>query len=81
LGAKYFINSSYLGQIFRKKFGMSFKDYLNNYRVTVASEMLINSDRKVSDIAADVGYRDVDYFVSKFYEVHGCTPTKYRRNY
>ncbi|SEV85843.1 two-component system, response regulator YesN [Ruminococcaceae bacterium KH2T8] len=80
LGSKYFINSSYLGQIFRKKFGMSFKDYLNNYRIGIASEMLLNSDRKVADIAADVGYKDVDYFVGKFFEVHGCTPTKYRRN-
>jgi two-component system response regulator YesN len=59
---------------------MSFKDYLNNYRIGIASEMLLNSDRKVADIAADVGYRDVDYFVGKFFEVHGCTPTKYRRN-
>ena len=80
LGAKYYINSSYLGQIFRKKFGMSFKDYLNNYRIGIASEMLLNSDRKVADIAAEVGYRDVDYFVGKFFDVHGCTPTKYRRN-
>ncbi|MBQ1668473.1 MAG: AraC family transcriptional regulator, partial [Prevotella sp.] len=28
LGDKYHINSSYLGQIFRKKYGMSFKNYL-----------------------------------------------------
>ncbi|MBO4408884.1 MAG: response regulator [Clostridiales bacterium] len=80
LGKKYFVNSSYLGQIFRKKYGMSFKDYLNNYRIRMASEILVKSDKRVSDIAIDVGYRDTDYFVSKFIEVNGMTPTKFRRN-
>lgn len=80
LGKKYFVNSSYLGQIFRKKYGMSFKDYLNNYRIKMASEILVKSDKRVSDIAIDVGYRDTDYFVSKFIEVNGMTPTKFRRN-
>ena len=80
LGKMYYINSSYLGQLFHKKYGISFKDYLNNCRITAAAEMLLKTDRKVADIAADVGYKDIDYFVSKFIEINGCTPTKYRRN-
>lgn len=80
LGKMYYINSSYLGQLFHKKYGMSFKDYLNNCRISAAAEMLLKSDRKVADIAAEVGYKDIDYFVSKFIEINGCTPTKYRRN-
>lgn len=80
LGKMYFINSSYLGQLFHKKYGISFKDYLNNCRITAAAEMLLKTDRKVADIAAEVGYKDIDYFVSKFIEINGCTPTKYRRN-
>ena len=80
LGKMYYINSSYLGQLFHKKYGLSFKDYLNNCRINAAAEMLLKSDRKVADIAAEVGYKDIDYFVSKFIEINGCTPTKYRRN-
>lgn len=80
LGKMYYINSSYLGQLFHKKYGISFKDYLNNCRINAAAEMLLKSDRKVADIAAEVGYKDIDYFVSKFIEINGCTPTKYRRN-
>ena len=34
LGKKYYINSAYLGQIFRKKYGQSFKSYLCSYRIT-----------------------------------------------
>ncbi len=80
LGRKYFVNSSYLGQIFRKKYGQSFKDYLSNYRINEAAQMLIKTDKKVSMIAEEVGYHDTDYFVSKFLEQKGCTPARYRKN-
>lgn len=79
LGQKYYINSSYLGQIFKKEFGKSFKDYLSDYRIMKASDMLLNTDLKIGQIAEKVGYLDIDYFVSKFIERKGCTPSKYRK--
>ncbi len=80
LGQKYFLNSSYLGQIFRKKYGQSFKDYLCSYRINEAAKQLLQTDKKISIIAEEVGYHDTDYFISKFIEQMGCTPAKYRRN-
>ena len=80
LAKKYYINSSYLGQIFRKKYGQSFKDYLANYRVTEATQMLLKTDKKISQIAEEVGYHDTDYFISRFIEQKGCTPARYRKN-
>lgn len=80
LGKKYYINSSYLGQVFRKKYGQSFKDYLCCYRINEAAQMLLRTDSKISVIAECVGYKDTDYFISKFIELKGCTPTKYRKN-
>lgn len=80
LGKKYYINSSYLGQVFRKKYGQSFKDYLCSYRINEAAQMLLRTDRKISVIAESVGYKDTDYFISKFIELKGCTPTKFRKN-
>lgn len=81
LSQKYFVNSSYLGQIFRKKYGQSFKDYLSNYRICEAAQQLLKTDKKISQIAEDVGYHDTDYFISKFIEQKGCTPSKYRKNF
>ena len=80
LSKKYFINSSYLGQLFRKKYGQSFKDYLSNYRINEAAQRLLKSDDKISQIAEQVGYHDTDYFISRFIEQKGCTPARYRRN-
>jgi two-component system response regulator YesN len=79
LGKKYFVNSSYLGQIFRKNFGTSFKDYLNDYRINEAALLLLRTDEKISTIACRVGYHDLDYFVSRFIALKGCTPAKYRK--
>ncbi len=81
LGDKYYINSSYLGQIFKKTHNnMSFKDYLTQIRINHAATQLLNTDKKVLKIAEDVGYKDCDYFIRKFIELKGCTPSKYRRN-
>ena len=79
LGDKYHINSSYLGQVFRKKYGMSFKNYLTNYRIKEAARQIINTDKKINRIAEEVGYKDSDYFIRKFIEIEGCTPSKYRK--
>lgn len=79
LGDKYHINSSYLGQVFSKKYGMSFKNYLTNYRIKEAARQIINTDKKINRIAEDVGYKDSDYFIRKFIEIMGCTPSKYRK--
>lgn len=79
LSKKYFINSSYLGQIFRKKYGISFKDYLCEYRIDKAAYELLHTDKKIVAISEEVGYKDIDYFISKFTEKKGCPPAKYRR--
>ena len=79
LGDKYHINSSYLGQVFRKNYGMSFKNYLTNYRIKEAAKQILHTDKKINRIAEDVGYKDSDYFIRKFIEIMGCTPSKYRK--
>lgn len=80
LGKKYYINSSYLGQIFRKAYGQSFRDYLTMQRINEAAHLLLQTDRKIGDIAESVGYRDIDYFISRFIEIKGCTPSRYRKS-
>ena len=79
LSEKYYVNSAYLGQLFRKKYGQSFKDYLNNYRIEQASNQLIHTDKKIIQIAEEVGYHDLDYFVNRFIQVKGCTPARFRK--
>jgi YesN/AraC family two-component response regulator len=78
--AKYYVNSSYLGQLFRKQYGMSFREYLNSVRINQAASLLLKTDEKIGRIAEIVGYHDTDYFIDKFIAIKGCTPSKYRKN-
>ena len=79
LSKKYYVNSAYLGQIFRKKFGQSFKEYLNNYRMEQAVQRLLYTSDKIYQIAMDVGYKDCDYFINRFIAAKGCTDRKSTR--
>lgn len=79
LSEKYYVNSAYLGQLFRKKYGQSFKDYLIRYRMEQAAVKLIRTDKKIYEIAEEVGYHDLDYFVNRFIDIKGCTPAKFRK--
>ena len=79
LSQKYYVNSTYLGQLFRKKYGQSFKDFLNSYRIEQAALLLVRTDDKIYEVAQKVGYKDLNYFISRFISFKGCTPAKFRR--
>lgn len=79
MSGKFFVNSAYLGQLFKKKHGISFKEYLNNYRIEQAAELLLRTDMKIYEIAEKVGYHDLDYFINRFISAKGCTPSRFRK--
>ncbi len=79
LGEKYYINSAYLGQIFKKNYGCNFKDYLNNVRIRKAAEIMLRTNKKIYEIAEDVGYRNIEYFINKFEDIYGMTPSRFRK--
>ena len=81
LSEKYYINSAYLGQIFKKQYNVSFKDYLNAYRIEKAAELLKRSDDKIYKIAEKVGYNNTDYFINKFVQLKEKTPLQYRKQF
>ena len=81
LSKKYYINSAYLGQIFQKRYGRPFREYLNKYRMEQAVQLLQYTDKKVYEIAEEVGHHDLNYFIDRFIQVNGCTPTKFRKRF
>ena len=50
------LSQSHFMKYFKNTMGTSFIDYLNEYRLTMASRLLISSDSSVLDIAAEVGF-------------------------
>lgn len=74
-----FVDPSYLRRVFRKESGFSVLDHITNVRMKKAKEMMLQGNRKLSEIAAEVGYSDPNYFSKSFKKRFGMTPTEYEQ--
>jgi two-component system, response regulator YesN len=72
------INTSYLGQIFKKATGESFANFVNKYRIEKAKHLLSNSNLKVYEVAQRVGFTDYRYFLKIYKKITGINPTETR---
>lgn len=68
----------YLSKLFVQLTGMTFTDYLNNYRVSQACYLLKNSSLSIGEIANQCGYNQLRTFHRNFKNVIGQSPTHYR---
>ncbi|GAB2568737.1 response regulator transcription factor [Gracilibacillus alcaliphilus] len=76
---EFFMNPVYLGQLFKKTYGIYFKDYLLQVRIEKAKKVLRQSDMRIYEVAEKVGFGSPDYFVTQFEKKVGLTPSKYRQ--
>ena len=73
------LNRSYFGKIFRLATGKSPQQFLMNYRMIKATEMLEMTSRPVNEIGASVGYENPMHFSRAFKTVYGISPREWRR--
>jgi len=74
---------NHLSQAINAGFGMSFFDYLNEYRVNDAMELLGKNGpdaRTVLSVALEVGFNSTSTFYVAFKKVTAKTPAEYRRS-
>lgn len=81
LSQKAGLHPNYLGQLFQQEVGNSFSDYVNQYRIEKATQLLMHTDRKTTEIALSVGYLDTSYFYRQFKKYAGVSPTELRQMY
>lgn len=74
------VSVNYLQSQFKKENGRTIRQYLTDTRIEQAQRLLLQTNRKVSDICEQVGYKDTDYFVRIFREATGVTPNEYRKS-
>lgn len=73
------VSHYYLSHLLSRESGKSFTDHVTALRVGKARELLASSDLGVSEIAAEVGFADGNYFSRVFKRVTGSTPSAFRR--
>lgn len=76
--AKSNLNPAYIGSLFKKETGMFFNNYLMQYRICRSVSLLCNTDQKINEIAANVGFSSVNYFIMSFKKQLGISPNQYR---
>lgn len=58
--------------------GRTFLDYLTDFRMERACQLLLHTEMSVAEVGRSVGYPDSNYFTKVFKRTEGCTPTIYR---
>src|SRR5699024_9288146 len=56
-------NPNYLSSVFKKEFGSSFGDFLQNYRLQIAKKWLVDSDMTVKEISERLRYNNSQNFI------------------
>ena len=72
------ISRSYLFRLFQEAMNQSPKEYLLEYRIRQACQLLNRADLPVGSIAHSVGFEDNLYFSKVFKKYKRCTPSEYR---
>ncbi len=75
------LDRSYLGSVFKKQLGSSLQDFLINYRMDKACELMKNASLSIGDISRSVGYDDPLQFSKIFKKSRSISPREYRKNY
>lgn len=73
------ISESECLRCFQKIIGTSPIQYVKQYRIQKASELLTTTDQKISDIGVLCGFQDISYFIKTFKKKKGATPSEYRK--
>ncbi|WP_109830989.1 AraC family transcriptional regulator [Reichenbachiella versicolor] len=68
-------------RFFKKTFDKTFTNYVNEYKVTIASKMLIETDLSVSEIGYRSGFNNLSFFHRQFNKYKDMSPKSYRQQY
>lgn len=73
-----YYSPQYVSRVFYNETGMSFSEYLKQYRIEIAKKWLEQGNMKISDIAERLRYANSQNFIRCFKKHVGLTPGEYR---
>lgn len=74
------LTKEYISLYFKNKTGVNLINYLNEYRVERAKELLMKTELSINEIAQRVGYNAANNFSRIFKQYTGRSPREYRQN-
>ncbi len=79
VAAAHYISNPSLSELFRSQLGMTYHAYTSELKMKRAQYLLRYSSKKIYEISALLGYKDVNYFSRKFREKMGISLSQYRQ--
>jgi len=76
-----YLSSTYVCTLFKNETGKTLNQYLTEFRIEKAKDMLRDPKYKISDISAKVGYSDGNYFGKTFRKIVELSPSEYRERF
>ncbi len=80
ISAALHINHSYLSHAFRVDTGTNVTNYIMQKRVELAVRQMQDTRKSLEQIAQQVGYPNIQYFIRVFKKMVSVTPAQYRKN-
>jgi AraC-like DNA-binding protein len=71
----------YISKRFKEDVGVSFVNYLQNYRIMQGCRLLSTTKHSLTEITEMVGYHDVKFFSELVKRITGLSPRDFRRRY
>ncbi len=75
---KLFISPNYLGDLLKKETGKSAQEHIQLKMIDVAKEKLFDTEKSISEIAYEVGFKHPQHFTRMFKKQVGMSPNEYR---
>ena len=74
------VSKSECNRCFRKYFGVTPFQFLNEHRIEHASQLLLTTSDPVKNISLSCGFEDAGYVIRLFKKTKGVTPAAFRKN-
>lgn len=72
------LSSSYVCTLFKTETNQTLNQYITEYRIEKAKQLLTDPRYKITEISSRIGYNDGNYFSKTFKKITGCSPSEYR---
>ena len=79
VSARVDMTPSQFSRFFSRATGNTFTDFVNRLRINKACQLLMETDRYITNVCYDVGFNNVANFNRRFLDIKGMTPREYRR--
>ena len=74
------LSKHYFMRFFKKYMGMTCIEYINDYRLNIAANLLLTTRMRITEVAVSIGITNLSYFNRIFKKKFNLTPKEYRFN-